>query len=304
MNNSKLSGIERDLVLQYLIDGNVPVTLTAVDSEKNYSSVSQIFPIAVKAEHVKVQKDGKIRLENPSQSVKKFANKVVKVEFYFQQVGLFFYSDVKESEDLLELMMPADIERISDIVEEVKYDFEAQVYFECKTQKDLNLKCIPWQMTELFQKPVWKSIPNENQRKARDLLEKFVNEAKVEKNVGNGVQLIPICNFLTYNHVEKMEALQSRKKPINVLYIDHQRIVLGLEYTDFTFVKKDEYGIRFQFMLKKGPINSRDIYVTTYVNKIYVNEEGKYLCVDLCYSNIQEEDMRYLYEKTTRNLFL
>ena len=28
---TELSGIERELVLQYLIDGNVPVTLTPID---------------------------------------------------------------------------------------------------------------------------------------------------------------------------------------------------------------------------------------------------------------------------------
>lgn len=31
MEHDKLTGIERELVLQYLIDGNVPVTLTPVE---------------------------------------------------------------------------------------------------------------------------------------------------------------------------------------------------------------------------------------------------------------------------------
>lgn len=304
MEYSKLSGIERDLVLQYLADGNVPVTLTVVSQKTSEIPVTQIFPIAIKGEHVKLKENGSIKLENPSQSVIKFSNKKVKVEFYFQQVGLFFYTQVKEVDNGLELPIPDEIERIADVEEDVKYDFTALVYFEFKTQKDLKLNCIPWNEIELFNKPVWKSIPDENQRKARDLLEIFVNEAKIEKNVGNGIQLIPICNYLTYNHVNKMEALQNRKKPLNILYVDHQRIVLGVDFTDYTFAKNDEYGIKFQFMLKNGPINSRDIYVTSYVNKIYMAEEGKYMCLDLCYSNIQEEDMRYLYERTTQNLFI
>ena len=31
MENENLTGIERELVLQYLIDGNIPVTLTPID---------------------------------------------------------------------------------------------------------------------------------------------------------------------------------------------------------------------------------------------------------------------------------
>ena len=85
-NDEKLSGIERELVLQYLMDGNVPVTLTPVneenaskEDEKIHSLASQIFPVALKPEHIKVQKNGKIHLENPPQSVVGFAGKNVRV---------------------------------------------------------------------------------------------------------------------------------------------------------------------------------------------------------------------------------
>ena len=59
MEHDRLTGIERELVLQYLIDGNVPVTLTPVeeslssdldDKEGEIRSLtSQIFPVAIKA---------------------------------------------------------------------------------------------------------------------------------------------------------------------------------------------------------------------------------------------------------------
>ena len=70
MEHDKLTGIERELVLQYLIDGNVPVTLTPVeeplssnaeDTEGEIRSLtSQIFPVAIKGEHMQVKKDGVI----------------------------------------------------------------------------------------------------------------------------------------------------------------------------------------------------------------------------------------------------
>ena len=92
------------------------------------------------------------------------AGKIVKVEFYYNRVGLFFTSEVKQKNENLILLIPAVINRIADIVEETQYNFSALIYFECKTTKDLNLKCIPTDGIELFERPVWKLIPLENQK--------------------------------------------------------------------------------------------------------------------------------------------
>ena len=61
MEAAKLTGIERELVLQYLIDGNVPVTVTPIEDEdesaggddKVKPATSALFPIAIKAEQLK-----------------------------------------------------------------------------------------------------------------------------------------------------------------------------------------------------------------------------------------------------------
>ena len=44
MEKTKLSGIERELVLQYLIDGNVPVTITPVENSSAESD-GKIHPL-------------------------------------------------------------------------------------------------------------------------------------------------------------------------------------------------------------------------------------------------------------------
>lgn len=308
--DNKLSGIERELVLQYLIDGNIPVTLTVESENKKNDSqtihplTSQVFPIALKPEHVNVKKNGDIELENPPDVVKNFVGKIVKVEFYYNRVGLYFYSPVTQKNDNLVLKVPDVINRIVDSDEEKQYDFSALIYIECKTLKELSLNCIPYEKIELFERPVWKIIPLENQKKAKNLLEKFVETAKVEKNVGNGLQLIPICKFLTDDYVQKMDAMENRKKPLYVLYVDHERIVLGYDFTTYNFVLKDEYGLKFSFLLKNTPIISRDVFVTASVNKIYKTTDEKKFCVDLKYTTMQEEDLRFLYEKATKNLFI
>lgn len=308
--DNKLSGIERELVLQYLIDGNIPVTLTVESENKKNDSqtihplTSQVFPIALKPEHVNVKKNGDIELENPPDVVKNFVGKIVKVEFYYNRVGLYFYSPVTQKNDNLVLKVPDVINRIVDSDEEKQYDFSALIYIECKTLKELSLNCIPYEKIELFERPVWKIIPLENQKKAKNLLEKFVETAKVEKNVGNGLQLIPICKFLTDDYVQKMDAMENRKKPLYVLYVDHERIVLGYDFTTYNFVLKDEYGLKFSFLLKNTPIISRDVFVTASVNKIYKTTDEKKFCVDLKYTTMQEEDLRFLYEKATKKLFI
>ncbi|MCR4742207.1 MAG: hypothetical protein K5866_04965 [Treponema sp.] len=313
MNDKKLSGIERELVLQYLIDGNVPVTITPLENqyeaEKIHSLNSQVIPIAIRPEHLTVKDNGEIFLENPNQNLLELVNKKIKVEFYFNRVGLFFISTLKSTKKGIYLQLPKVIDRISDEEEEKEYDLTANIYYELKSKKNLNINSYPWDKIELYKRPVWKIIPLENQKKAKEILEKFVQLAKSEKNtvknIGNGIQLISVCHFLTFKD-DKMEALENRKKPVNILYIDHERIVLGLELNsseeEKPFELDYEYGMKLSFSIKKGPIDTRDIFVTMFINQIY-QEENKY-CFDCKYKTMQEEDLRFLYEKTTSSLFI
>ena len=85
MEKNRLSGIERELVLQYLTDGNVPVTLTpeisGKDSDNPHPLGSAVFPVALKAEKIKADKTGLIQLVNPPQSVLSLKKKNVKVKY-------------------------------------------------------------------------------------------------------------------------------------------------------------------------------------------------------------------------------
>ena len=83
MESNSLTGIERELVLQYLIDGNVPLTITpieenvSVDNDNKIKPASSaIFPVALKGEQIKVLEQGIILLTNPPKSVKNFASPI------------------------------------------------------------------------------------------------------------------------------------------------------------------------------------------------------------------------------------
>lgn len=309
MEQKSLSGIERSLVVQYLTDGNVPVTLTPVEDSLGSDEIirsltSQIFPVAIKGDKVQVSNKGEILLEDPPDAARRFLNKTVKVEFYFNRVGLYFHSKVQENDDGLALSIPPVIDRILETVEEKNYDFSALIYFECKTKKELSIRCVPDESVELFVRPAWKIIPLENQKSAKQLLEQFVEDAKVEKNAGNGIQLVPVCKYLTEPKPERVEAMQDRPEEPSILFVDHERLVLGMTSKACTFFKGEEYGIKLIFSIKKGPVLTRDIFVTGDVNKIYRSTDGTLSCVDFKYTTMQEEDLRFLYEKATSTLFI
>ena len=309
IEQKSLSGIERSLVVQYLTDGNVPVTLTPVEDSLGSDEIirsltSQIFPVAIKGDKVQVSNKGEILLEDPPDAARRFLNKTVKVEFYFNRVGLYFHSKVQENDDGLALSIPPVIDRILETVEEKNYDFSALIYFECKTKKELSIRCVPDESVELFVRPAWKIIPLENQKSAKQLLEQFVEDAKVEKNAGNGIQLVPVCKYLTEPKPERVEAMQDRPEEPSILFVDHERLVLGMTSKACTFFKGEEYGIKLIFSIKKGPVLTRDIFVTGDVNKIYRSTDGTLSCVDFKYTTMQEEDLRFLYEKATSTLFI
>jgi hypothetical protein len=310
MENKELTGIERQLVLQYLVDGNVPVTVTPFEkdelpeSNKIQPLSSAVFPVALKADQITVLDQGIILLKNPPQSVQRFEGRQVKVEFYFNRVGLYFVTEIKSIKAGLALVIPASIQRIQDTAVKHTYDFSAVFYYSCGNKSTVNLECVPGERYELFSRPVWSSIALEEQQTAKKYLEQFVAEAKKEKKAGNGIQLIPICRYLTEGNNKRIEAVQGRVKPFDILFVDHERIVLGCENKKCPLSAGAEYALKMSFFLGDGPVASRDVYITCAAEKIYTAEGSDCVCIDCVYTTIQEEDVRFLYEKATKTLFI
>lgn len=307
MENSELTGIERELVLQYLIDGNVPVTVTLVESQEleDGAQLPVIFPVALKAEQIEVSHKGVILLKNPPEDVQKFAGKQVKVEFYFHRMGLYFITQMQETSSGLAIDIPDAIQRIQSQEVRSKYDLTVNFYFSCRNQSNINIDCVPEDGYTLFSRPVWSSIPVEKQVLAKGYLEKFVAEAKKEKNAGNGIQLISICRYLVEDvAATPLPSLQSNVKSLGVLYVDHERFVLASAKGNFPLAIGGEYAVKMSLRLKDGPILSRNIFVTCVVAKIFKIENDERVVAECLFTSIQEEDVRFLYEKATSKLFI
>lgn len=311
MEKTTLSGIERELVLQYLIDGNVPVTVTPVEENKSSNEddiqplTSVVFPVALKAEQVLVLKEGIILLKNPPKTVFDFAGRTVKVEFYFNRVGLYFVTQMKVVSSGPALVIPAVIMRIQDIEANRAYAISAVLQYSFDGESKVSLDCFPANGFEIFSRPAWNTIKLENQAKAKEYLERFVLDARRTKKAGNGIQLIHICRYITEGREASFEAIQGRVKPLEILFLNHERIVLGFEKNEaFSLEAGIEYDVKMKFVLNSATSISRDISVLCSADYIYQDDEEMRFCVDCSYAKIQEEDRRFLYEKATKLLFM
>lgn len=309
MEKSTLSGIERELVLQYLIDGNVPVTITPVEESSDSDSIqpmsSAVIPIAIQPEKISVLKEGIILLEDVPQNVCDCVDKNVKVEFYFNRVGLYFITQMKKVSSGQALVIPSVIERIPDIPVTKKYDFTAQLVIAVGVEGSSRFQCVPSEGFELFSRPVWASIELEKQQRAKDLLEKYVKEAKSKGRAGNGLQLINICRYMVEEKTFRVEAIEGRVKPFDILFVNHERIVLGFEKNHaFELSEGEEYPVEMSFSLKETPAVVRKVFVTCKVDNLYENENQSKFVADCSYTTLKEEDCRFLYEKATSSLFI
>lgn len=310
MEKKSLTGIERELVLRYLLDGNVPVTITPVSTEENNPDEikkmdSAVVPVAFKPEDISVLKEGIILLKDAPESISKYVGQPVKVEFYFNRVGLYFSTLLKSVSSGLALVIPAEINRIPDVFVNRKYDFSAQLIVSLSNEGSSSFLCVPADGFELFSRPVWSSIELKYQQQAKKLLEEYVKDAKIKQKNGNGLRLINICRYMVAPKIEKIEAVQGRVKPFDILFVNHEQIVFGFEKNAaFELSEGSEYPVEMRFALKESPAVVRKIFVTCKVDNLFRNEDGTTLAADCIYTMIQEEDRRFLYEKATSSLFI
>ena len=182
----ELTRIERELVLQYLRDDNVPLTVTLeekpeqaeaslVDSKTDVPGkekrvpASAVFPVAIPSSQIDVLKQGIILLKNPARTVQPFLGKQVRVQFYFNHLGLYFITEMKEFSQGLAIVVPSSIKRIPDVVTSSEYDFSGTVSF--KTEKStVSIDCIPLNNYQIFVSPKWADIPEASQHEAKALL--------------------------------------------------------------------------------------------------------------------------------------
>ncbi len=305
----ELTKIEREIVLQYLVDDNVPLTVTL--EEKPVQSDAEItdrkiepderippgavFPVAIPSKQITVLNQGIILLKNPARTVKPFLGKRVKVQFYFNHLGLYFVTTMKECSQGLAVVVPSEILRIPDHAEKKECTFSAEISYGVENSV-VKIQCVPLENYGIFSQPKWSEIPEENQREAKSLLEKFVQETKENgANSGNGLHLIPVVRFLTEKNQEEPQSVECRTKTPGIIFADERRIVVAAENCGME--EGAEFSVSLNFVLKNPGLPPRSVKAKCTAEKIFAARKKE--CVSLKYVCANEEDYRFLYERIT-----
>lgn len=316
--NKELTRIERELVLQYLMDDNVPLTVTLeekpeqadvemvgekipVPEKESRIPASAVFPVAIPSEQIKVLDKGIILLKNPARTVLPFLGKLVKVQFYFNHLGLYFITTMKECSQGLAIVVPSSIKRIPETFSKSDYDFSGKISYKA-ADSVVEIDCIPMKGYRIFSTPKWSEIPEENQHEAKCLLEKFVQEVKSGQTnpIGNGIQLLSIVRYLCERNIFIQEPVEDRVKPFFIIFADDKRAVLACAENSESLDSELRYSLSLSFTLSKNKLLKRTVQTECSVEKIYENENSKNVkCISLRYENLKEEDSRFLYERLT-----
>lgn len=314
-----LTAIERSLVLQYLADANVPVTVTASDGECAVLPVAATMratdevPLAAnmrssnKTVHQYIKLCSPLGHVNEDTTLSRFDGRNVYIEFYFNKMGLTFNATMARRGDILCFPIPSDIRRIASVPVQHDTDFSCTIYYSCSNNASVHLDCLSSPQYTLFTRPVWKDIPLEHQWLAKTYLERFVSDVRSAGVAhSNALFLITVCHYLT-DTPQHLDATEGTVKPFTALYIDHERLVFGSANETFPLVAGAEYAFRLSFALHRaGPVSRREIYTTARIASVYQCDDantlhgGHRICADCVFTSLKEEDSRYLYEKATK----
>jgi hypothetical protein len=170
------------------MDANVPVTLTeeielgqekAAENEKSENGhrirtvASGVFPVALPGEQITVLDQGIILLKNPPESVKVFDGKKVRVQFYFNRLGLYFITTVKTVKSGLALVIPSVISKIQEKETKKTENFSAVLCFNSNSSSEKNISssvnCGFSPEYPLFVNPKWSDVEEPNQQEAKKI---------------------------------------------------------------------------------------------------------------------------------------
>ncbi len=271
MGKSILTGIERQLVLEYLIDGNAPVTLREISGEsgEKVSSVSSVFPVALRSEQMKVLKQGIILLKNPSGNAVSFEGKNVRVQFYFNKLALFFDTKVQRVSSGLALVIPSVICKIEDKPSLQKTGFSVTLYYETSSKKGKTASH-KTDITCDFEK----DYPLFVRSDFMDVVNRFLSEKKEEEE----------------------ESIEGRIHAPKLIYFDRERMIFAAKKNEMPFSSGAEYAVLVRFPLS-GPIKERKVYLSCVIEDLYESFDRSCLCACAAISSIREEDARFLEDK-------
>ncbi|MCR4821584.1 MAG: hypothetical protein K5873_01775 [Treponema sp.] len=269
MGKNELTGIERKLVLDYLMDGNPSLWLIPIEEDLNSSPGNkELSKYLIQKENVRV-KGEVIFFENlPGQKWIHDEEKVM-VQFYFNRLGLYFLSKIQLSSSAFSLTIPSTIYKIEDKIENERNPFSATLYYEAagiegkSLSRKTEVNCIFDPRFPLFQKNDRTEVMN---------------------------------RYLLENAPEESESISGRMHPPSIIYIDGQSLVFAARKADMTMITGARYSLLLTFPLS-GPVKSRKVSLSFIIEEMFESYGRERLCALGKISSIQEEDLRFITDK-------
>ena len=286
-----LTGLERQMVIDYLKNENVSITL---------KSDSLVFPKVIKSENFQILEKGILLIDENDDEIKNLSEKNVRIQFYFNRLALYFEAIAKTVSKGLAFVIPAEIKKVSEEGSEKPSGFYATIFLETKSDqnqvKTLGIDCPSDSNFPLFAEQKLEDISDDDEKleKSKEYIKENLNETEKDK-----IQpMIPICRyFFDSDDFLEEESVQNRFHPPKIIFASPTHLVFASKKTDMPLSDGSEYGILLHFPLKKtGLIKERKVYLSCAAEKTFENQESEKLCVLAKFTKVTEEDERFLKE--------
>lgn len=314
MSVSNFSGIENGLIKEFLLKSEVPVEIENPDREKRSLKILKFSVDKAENQNLLQRNLLKINVQSvvSSSSVEELKNlassgKKQKINFYFNGLGLCFYSRILLFDGVFCISIPEKFYNINETQADGKrkvsavlfYDFDSQTKKSAK--KFLQIKCSADEKFDIFKKPSL-DLKTQDKKgldfKVRNWIENIVrkrNENYQNISLGNGLFLIPIGKYLFDDISAEIEPVQGRLKPPSVIYLDERRIVFASKKENMVLAEGKTYEIQLSFPLPP-PLKPRIVNLFCTVSFFFEDYGRTRLCADALISEIKEEDKRFLSE--------
>lgn len=313
MSVSSFSGIENDLIREFLYKSEPLVEIENLDKEKKKLRILKFSLDKAEKQNLLQRNLLKIKVSsddsNSLDELKKLASsgETQKIDFYFNGLGLYFYSKILLLDGFFCVSAPEKFFNINERQSDGKKKFSAVIFYDFKSKKEkaeqnsLQIRCFADEKFDIFTKP---SLNLKTQHtdaidfKVKSWIENIIRKKNGNYqniSLGNGLFLIPIGKYLFDEIRNDIEPVQGRMNPPSVIYLDEKRIVFASKKENMVLSEGKNYKIQLSFPLPP-PLKSRNIDVECFVDSVFEDYERTRLCANAEISEIKEEDKRFLSE--------
>lgn len=294
ITDNELSKIEREIVIQSLVDNPVNITCKAIDKTTSFAA----FPVAINAVNLNVIDQGIIIIDEKVKGVISLINQRVRVEFYFNHLGLYFDSVIKNISNGTAIVIPSSILRIQKQIEKKNSELTAKISFLSQNNKKTEIQCYSDEKYSLFNIPSWSSVEED----ILDNCDLVYNQILQDYSImglksGDGFFAINASRYLNLPFNQLYEPIEDSFKPLDIIYIDDERIILATHNKNHPINLASDYSMTIYSSLASNSRIKRKINVNIIVEYEYNSAVNESCCFFCRYTAIKPEDTRYIYEK-------